>query len=60
MMNFGNFKQCEEFYWKKESSKLKIKFLPHSYVVVWDDYGFFRNNIEEAMTLEELREYYED
>lgn len=60
IMNFGNLKQCEEFYWKKESSKLKIKFLPHNTSILWDSYKFFEDNIQEAMTLDELREYYED
>ncbi|AWD90496.1 hypothetical protein KNT87_gp057 [Erwinia phage Cronus] len=57
MVNYGNLKQCENFL--NNHPFHEVRFYPNNKSVRWDDVRFFDANWSEAMTIEELREYYE-
>lgn len=58
IMNYGNLEQCIKAYCVL-NDKGKVRFYPNNKSIRWDDVQFFNDNWSEAMTIEELKEYYE-
>lgn len=58
IMNYGTLEQCELARYRI-NEPTRIRFYPNNKSIRWDDVRFFDANWSEAMTIEELKEYYE-